>query len=362
MAQKSVGTKYEVNDELMKKLDSGEIDMKTLDPETFAAVETYLDEKSDKAAPEEPPVAQPTADEPGQNATQDENEATKPPKGFVEGSRFKQVADKASDMENKWKAEQRRRVELEAKLASKEAPAVEKPDPTRVWSDDHQVDLAATVSALKAKVEAFENERRETLEKSRDLLKASQDEIELGMLRSKFGDAAPKDMNLEEIEKAYTDFYYATGATAEDASNVDKFFKDANFRKEMEAKGVKAPKNFEQMNTLLQAKALRDKFAAVDPDFKLTDAYVHLLAKQDKLSAMMTDAELKGAAKVAEKMHNIANETITMQPGLTSGTNAAEWSNAQIQDWLDKHPHPKTKDEIATFNRICQLLDARDGE
>jgi hypothetical protein len=170
----------------------------------------------------------------------------------------------------------------------------------------------------------------------------------------------PAGKSLKQMEAEYSDFYYATGATAEDATNVKKFFEDSNFRKEMEAKGVKAPKDFESINTVLQVKAIRDKFRVADPDFKMTDAYVHYMAKNNKLSAMVTDAQLKGAAQMADKIHGIAHETITMQPGLTSGTTQNDYSDAQINAWFDSHPSgPKTAQEKEAFKRICEILDAR---
>jgi hypothetical protein len=108
-----------------------------------------------------------------------------------------------------------------------------------------------------------------------------------------------------------------------------------------------------------QVKALRDKYRAVDPDFKMTDAYVSFMAKSNKLPSMFVEERLKGAAEVADKLHGIANETITMQPGLTSGAVQDSWSDAQMLKWMNEHPHPKTKDERATFARIEGILDQR---
>jgi hypothetical protein len=184
------------------------------------------------------------------------------------------------------------------------------------------------------------------------------------MLRSDplFKDSIPSEGSLEQMEATYAEFYYATGATEKDASNVKKFFEDPNFRKEMEAKGVKAPKDFEKINTVLQVKALRDKYRSVDPDFKLSDAYVSFMAKSNKLPSMFVEERLKGAAQVADKLHSIGNETITLQPGSTSGATQDDWSDAKMIEWMNTHPHPKTKDEKATFARIEAILDARDRQ
>lgn len=357
MAQKSVGKKYEVNDELIQKLDKGEIKFTDLDEETNAAVGAYLD-KVDEAVPEDTSATQPLVTEPV--VTQDE--PTKPPKGYVEGSRFKETADKASDYENKWKAEQKKRLELEAALAAKNQEPIQAPSLEHVWSDNGQVDLHKTVLEMKRKLESYEEGQKKSLEELRTEKLEIMDETELAMLRSDplAKTAVPVGKSMKQMEAEYSDFYYATGATAEDATNVKKFFTDANFRKEMESKGVKAPKDFESINTILQVKAIRDRFRSADPDFKMTDAYVHFMSKNNKLSAALTEERLKGAAQVADKLHGIANETITMQPGLTSGATSDQWSDAQMSKWMVEHPHPKTKDDIATFRRIEAILDERE--
>jgi hypothetical protein len=63
---------------------------------------------------------------------------------------------------------------------------------------------------------------------------------------------------------------------------------------------------------------------------------------------------------VADKLHSIGNETITLQPGATSGATQDSWSDAQMLKWMNEHPHPKTKDEKATYARIEAILDERD--
>ena len=359
MAQKSVGNKqhFEVNDDLIAKLDKGDIKFSDLDEATNAAVGVYLD-KMDETAPDEVPAAQTPATE--TVVTQDE--PVKPPKGFVEGSRFKEKADEASDYKNKWLADQRRLRELEEKLKTKDLPPIEKPSLETVWSDGAQVDLHQGFAELKRKVEAWEADQTKTLTEIKAEKLAAMNETELVMLRSNplFRDSIPAGKTMEKMEEEYSAFYFATGATAEDATNVKKYFSDASFRKEMESKGVKPPEDFEKINTVLQVKAIRDKFRSADPEFKMSDAYVHFMAKNDKLSAVLTGERLKGAAQVADKLHGIANETITMQPGLTSGATQNDWSDAQIGKWLDEHKHPKTKDEVATYNRICAILDERE--
>lgn len=358
MAMKSVGKKFEVNDELIQKLDKGEIKFSDLDPETEAAVGVYLDAIPEEAAPADVnAVAQPAVID----TEVKQDEPVKPPKGFVDGSKYKEKADAASDFENKWKADRRRIAELEAALAAKNAEPVAAPTVDHVWSDVAQVDLHKTVAELKRELDGFKTERVKTLEEARAEKLSAVNETELIMLRSNpmFKDAVPADKTMEKMEAEYSEFYYATGATAEDATNVKKYFEDPNFRKEMEAKGVKPPKDFEKINTILQVKAIRDKHRSVDPDFKLSDAYVHYMAKSNKLSAVLVEERLKGAAQVADRLHANANETITMQPGSTSGATQDSWSDAAMMDWMTKHPHPKTKDEKATFNRICAILDER---
>lgn len=361
---KSVGKKEEVNDELIRKLDKGEITFADLDPETQNDVGAYLDKLDDSAAStteDIPPEAQLETDL--EEGTQDD-EPVKPPKGFVEGSKYKEKADKASDFENKWKAEQRLRLELEEKLKLKDAQPIEAPSLAEAWSDQGQIELHKTVKELKQKLDRYEGDRKKTLEEARAEKISAQNETELQMLRSNklFKDVVPSDGNLEQMEAEYSKFYYATGATAEDATNVKKYFEDTEFRKGLEAKGVKAPKDFEKINTILQVKALRDKYRSVDPDFKLTDAYVNFLAKNKKLESVLVDERLKGAADVANKLHGIANETITMQPGSTTGASQDSWSDAQMLKWMNEHPHPKTKDEKATFARIEAIMDERDRE
>ncbi len=360
MAQKSVGNKQhlEVNDDLIAKLDKGEINFSDLDEATNTAVGAYLD-KMDETAPDEDPAAKTPATE---IEVAQENEAVKPPKGFVDGKRFKETADKASDFENKWKADRNRIVELEAALAAKNQEPIAAPGLDHVWSDEAQVTLHTKFAELERKVASFEGERKQTLEEAKAERMEAVNETELNMLRSNplSKDIVPVGKSMKQMESEYSKFYYATGATKEDATNVKKFFTDPAFRKEMESKGVKEPENFESINTILQVKAIRDKFKSADPDFKMTDAYVHFMAKSDKLSTMLTGERLKGAAQVADKLHGIANETITMQPGNTSGATQNDWSDAQIGKWLDEHKHPKTKDEVATYNRICSILDERE--
>jgi hypothetical protein len=273
-----------------------------------------------------------------------QDEPVKPPKGFVEGSRFKEKADEASDYQNKWKADRKRVLELEAALAAKNAAPIETPTVDHVWSDSAQLDIHKTVAELKQEIASFKTERVKTLEEAHAEKMSAVNETELILLRTDplFKDAVPADKTMEKMEAEYSEFYYATGATAEDATNVKKYFEDPNFRKEMEAKGVKPPKDFEKINTILQVKAIRDKHRAVDPEFKLSDAYVHYMAKSNKLSAVLSEERLKGAAQVADRLHANANETITMQPGATSGATQDSWSDAAMMDEgrkSDLQPH-----------------------
>src|SRR4051812_30969906 len=123
MAMKSVGKKFEVNDELIQKLDKGEINFSDLDPETEAAVGAYLEAIPEEAASADKAVAQPSVTDP----VVKQDEPVKPPKGCVEGTKFKAKADEASDFENKWRADRRRVEELEAKLKARELEPIKPP-------------------------------------------------------------------------------------------------------------------------------------------------------------------------------------------------------------------------------------------
>lgn len=342
-----------VTDELIKDLDSGEVDMAELgkvNPVLFKALGEHLDNLDQTANAQPTEVVVPLESEPA-------------PKGFVDGKKFKEKADEASDYQNKWKSSQERLRKLESLLAEKEKVPVKAPEPGTVWTDEFQVEQARKMAELEQKLDEAIRLPREENERNRAEIREDMDNTELKILGSKFKDLAVTEP-IAKMEARYSEFYYAVAGIDEkgnpkDPEAVSKFFSDPEFRKGIEAKGVKAPADIEQVNKILKIKAIREKYQKIDPDFTLTKAHAVYLAENNKLDSMFMEAELKGAAKIADKLHASANETITMQPGLTSDTTQDGWSDAQINDWLDKHPHPKTKDEKATFKRIGELLDSR---
>ncbi len=340
-----------VTDEILEKLDKGGpqamLELAKSDPALYQAVDAHL-EKLEQAAPEASP-------EPVIEKAPDEKEV---PKGFVPGDKYKKKADEASDFENKWKATLKRLQELEVKKPAEEKTPTPAIEPGKVWTEEHQTGLAVTVAQLQAELAEIKGSRKALDDSERTVLQETLDNADFQLLGADFKEFRTEE-TLAQMEDRYAKFFYATGATAEDTSPVGKFFSDKAFREGLEAKGVKAPKDFEQLNTILQVKALRDKLKIADPDTKLSDAYAVYMSRNKKLSARLDQARLEGAAQVADRIHNNANETINMSPGSTSGTTANDFSEAQMNEWLNQHPHPKTPTELATFKRIEAYLDEK---
>jgi hypothetical protein len=337
----------EVTDDMLQKLESGELNFGDLDEATLAAVDAKLagletvPEDSGVEAEGTPPV-DPAAPAP---TTPPETPATPQP----------------SEDEQALAAAREERREIEARKPRSDA-AAEPPkiDPAKVWEDDHQVNQAEALAKLQKDFEEYKAANSRGLSEREAKVKDMEDEADFRLLQSQFPEFKSTE-KLSAMETRYGKFFYGVGATAEDPKPVQRYFSDPTFKAECEAKGFKFDKaDFDKVNSLLSLRAKRDALQKVDPEATLADAHVIALRRSNKLQAMLAQERNKGAAELADQVHAGMNRVVT--PPIGGGQNQTNVSGfnseAEMLSWLDKHPNPKTKDEKETFRRIESYLDA----
>jgi hypothetical protein len=309
MSTKDEKKPIEVTDDMLKKLESGEMNFGDLDEATLAAVDAKLaDLENMPEDGEEPTTPADPDDPPAPPATEDKTPAD---------------------------------------------PVAPQP------SEEPQVGLAQKFEALQKKFDDYVASHSKGLTERESKAKEMEDEADFRILQNQFPEFKSAE-KLSAMEKRYASFFYGVGATAENPAPVQKYFADPAFKAECEAKGLKFDKaEFDKVNSLLRLRAQRDTLQKADPEATLADAHLVNLRRSGKLQGLLAQERNKGATELADQIH--ANMNGVQKPPVSGGQshNAMNGfqSEEQMLSWLDKHPNPRTKDEKETFRRIEEYLD-----
>lgn len=279
-------------------------------------------------------------------------------KDSVPGTKYKEKADEANSYKQKADALARKLEEAKAELEAARSLAtltVTNPirDDNQVWSDKHQVDMAERLARLEAQSLQGVRGTQEKFEKLTKELEEQQTFAQVNAFVSGYPELK-LSRSFEEANAEYVSFTQKLGATPKDMSLVDKYFEDANFRKEMESKGVRAPKDFDRLNTILEVFHRKTKMGY--PNFD--DSYLGYLRESKQLEKRFNGTYLKGVEDAVNKIANNKNETTILDPG-KSNDSGFTMSENQMEAWLTAHPRPITASDRATMTNIQQYLEAR---
>lgn len=341
-----------VTKEKLEQFERGEIGLDAFKGGERAYLESLL--AGETAAGEAPPA------DAGVKEVTDTNQAvedkSETPKGYVDGLKYKEAKDSENAYRQRADSLAKRLAETEAELESarqlaalKVEPQVPKDD--ALWTDNHQVDVATRLAKLEALTMQGVRGAEEKLSKLAKELEEQKNFAEVNA----FIQSNPElrlGRPFEEANAEYLAFAQKLGATPKDMSAVDKFFEDANFRKEAESKGIKAPKDYDKLSVILDVYHRKSKYPNID------DAYLGLLRETKQLEKRFNGTYLKGVEDAVNKIANNKNETTILDPG-TSNETGFSMTEAQMEAWLVKHPKPVTAADKAVMKQIQSYLEAR---
>lgn len=337
----------------LKKFERGEIGLEAFNADERAELETIM---AQEVVEDEAPVENPTVKEvaPDSPPVLDGTKVEEVPKGHVPGDKFKEKADEANTYRQRAEAFNRQLEEAKAETARLKAQLetrVENPikDPNRVWDENHQMDMAAKIARLEAMVESGVRGSQEKLQKLEKELADNTMYAEVDAFQAEF-DELRLGRPFKEANKEYIEFTRKLGATASDLSVVDKYFADATFRAEQEAKGIKAPKDYDRLSRILET--FHAKNADKYPDYR--SAYLSKVLSPAALKARYNAQYLAGAEDVVNKISGNRQETALLD-GTKPNSSGMNMSEAQMDSWLRTHPYPRGA-EVEVFNQIQEYL------
>lgn len=341
----------EIPQEKLDKFERGEIAMSEFNEGERAFLDRLMrGEVSDGEAPAEEAVKEVAEVVPQEDA--------KPPKGFVDGLKYKEKADEANSFKQKAdsfaKQLEETRLALEA-IKAQQSVVVPNPikDKDQVWTEGHQEDIATRVARLEAQRMEGVRGSQEKLEKLEKQLAEQARFAEINAFASSYPELK-LGRPFEEANAEYIQFTQKLGATPQDMSLVDKFFADAAFRKDAEARGIKPPKDFEKLNPILEVFHRKSKLNYPNLD----DAYLGYLRETNQLEKRFNSKYLKGVEDAINKVSSNKNETATLDPS-SSNEPASAMSEPQMMAWIAANSRLVTPSQKATMAQIQAYLKAQ---
>lgn len=343
-----------ISDERLAQFESNAIKLKDLSAVERKALDILM--QGEIADGEAPVGDEPAVKEAAEAASQIENKSSS--KDQVPGTKYKEKADEANSYKQKVTSLTQKLADATAELEATRALStlkVETPvkESDTLWTDKYQFDVAErlariealTLGGVKGAEEKFIKLTKELAEQKTfaevNAFASSNPELKLSR-------------PFEDANAEYVAFTQKLGATPTDLSVVDKYFEDANFRKEMESKGIKAPKDYDRLAVILQI--YHRKSSMGYPNFD--DAYLGHLRETKQLDKRFNGTYLKGVEDAVNKIANNKNETTILDPG-NSNESAFSMSEAQMEAWLVKNPRPATSSQKAVMLQIQAHLQAR---
>lgn len=342
----------------LEKFERGEIDLKDFTADEQSDLSRLM---AGEDVQIEAPAAEPAVKEEKAESAPPDGDVTKDPEADREvvkngekkklGDLYKEVSDQVNTYRQRSESAARQleetRAELE-RLKQQAATQVQNPikDPNAVWSDQHQIDLAAEVARLKAVVESGVRGSQAKLEALEKELADKAKFAELNAFASEFPELR-LSRPFEDANAEYIDFTKRLGATPQDMRVVDRYFEDAAFRKDMEARGIKPPKDYERLEKIL--KVYHEKGRLNYPTYRAV--YLDKVLSPQDWQARLSDRYLKGVEDTVNKIAGNRQET-TVLDGSSSNQGSVGMTEAQMEAWLVAHPYPRTEAERQTMAQI----------
>lgn len=347
MAKNAVDeTKQEdpVSQELLDKLDRGEVKLDSLDAGTQKRVEAIIlasGELPDEGKTDVPVTPEPT---PKPDEKPAEGEAPKP-----DGVPGEIPKDKKSAQQYAWeKAQEANRFKQQNETLAKRLEALEKQqkewdakqaeiaakktevNPDSLWDDDAQVALRQELSQLREQVKNLSEGHQNTLAAERKALEVQKAEIELNSFQEEFPDLK-LGRPFEKVNQEYARWY---GAFQSDADR-DRYLADPAFREQMKGKVPELPAEHEKYMAIREVQEFKEKNGFKD----LGDAYLSFIRKNGRLREVLAQERLQGTMEVLDRVSGRATESRTLSPGDGGSSSGPAMTEAQAMAWLAAHPY-----------------------
>lgn len=370
MTVKNPGNESEKNQlpgltpEIVVELNSGRLKVEQLNEVQLRQL--VEDEDEPEGAPTGIPAqnAAPAAAAPQAPAPKVEN--PKPVGGDeVSGEEFRRKADELNTANQRL---QTRESELAAARALLEASQKAKaaPPPTKKSIDDE-----GYFESVDERLTRLENENKELREGNERVLGAQVKtletqhhdnavertflDIEAFQYRSKsLGMDLKTERSVRQIDADVSKLEALVGK-----ENVVKMKTDTAYRAEMAARGLQLPQEWEKHDVIMKIHDFKKKGY---PTF--TSAFVDYSGASGLLQRQVSEASLEVARATADKLIQGSNETALLPAdsgaGAASHTVVTEkWTTEKAAAWMNSHPTPKTREEMAIQHEILNWLEAQ---
>lgn len=268
----------------------------------------------------------------------------KPDSGSVPGETYRKKADEANTYKQRFEAEKTRLEKLTAEL-----------EELRTNSKVTPAGVGAGASELLERINRLESMVSEGNKKAIEKQEALIGELKLKMAFAEVDSLGEEyqELNLgtsfEKANKDYADFVAKLGG---DLANVDKYLSDSAYRASVEAQGIKIPKNFDKLQTVLDVYNNRDKYPSME------EAYLGHLVRNKKLKERFSSAYSKGVSDAVDRIADNKNDSTILAPS-GSGGSSATMTEDQMNAWLTKNPYPRTAEDRAVMAQIQSYLEAK---
>jgi hypothetical protein len=285
-----------------------------------------------------------TEAQPG-SANQNPPAEDKPDSGSVPGDKYREKANEANTYKQRFEAEKTRLEKLTSELESLRANA----------TPANSGNLGAGASELLERINRLESMVSEGNKKAIEKQESLIGELKLKMAFAEVDSLGEeyKELNLgttfEKANKDYADFVAKLGG---DLANVDKYLADSAYRASVEAQGIKIPKNFDKLQTVLDVYNNRDKYPSME------EAYLGHLVRNKKLKERFSSAYSKGVSDAVDRIADNKNDSTLLAPSGSGGSSAA-MTEEQMSTWLANNPFPRSTEEKAVMNQIQSYLEAK---
>lgn len=345
-----------ITEDQLARFEKGEMKLEDFSEAQRAELEKILSgEVTEVAAP---PDGTGVKDDEVAKPASEEAKKEEVPKDYVPGDKYKAKADEANTFRQKAEAAAKRLKEIEAELEAAKAIStvkVEPPvtDPNKVWSDAYQLEQAERLARLEAQQMQGVRGVQEKLQKLQTELAEQKKFAEVNAFAFEFPELR-LSRPFEEANAEYVDFTRKLGATPDNLALVDKYFEDATFRKDMESKGIKPPKDYSKLDLILRA--YHAKHSDGYPTYRA--AYLDKVLSSAELEKRFNGQYLKGVEDAVTKIANNKNETTILDSSRSNGDGLG-MSEQQMEAWLIAHPKPVTPNDKAIMAQIQTYLEAR---
>lgn len=283
----------------------------------------------------------------------------------VSGEEFRKKTDELNTVSQRLKTREEELATARALLEAAKASKAAAPAPKKTIDEDGYFE---SIEERLARIEAENDRLREANErvlndKVKTLEEQTRDnavertflDIEAFQHRSKsLGMDLKTERPIRQIDADVSKLEAVLGQ-----ENVKKMKRDAAYRTEMAAKGFQLPPEWEKHDTIMQIHDFKKKGY---PTF--TSAFVDFAPASGLLQRQVSQASLEAAKATADRLISSSNETALLPA--ESGAGGAshtvvtdKWTAEKAAAWMNAHPTPKTREEMATQHEILTWLESQ---